>query len=185
MKVNDINLPNRITISRVLLIPLFVLLVLWQFPSHDIWAALMFVVATGSDILDGRLARRNNQVTTIGKFLDPLADKLLICSAYIALTSLDRLPAWIVIVIVCREFVVSGVRILAADAGVVIAASNWGKMKTALQSISIVLLLLAQLLFWPQPLYYILTQMVLWLAVIATVLSGADYIKKGARFIRD
>jgi CDP-diacylglycerol--glycerol-3-phosphate 3-phosphatidyltransferase len=170
--------------GRVLLVPLFVLLALWPFPSHDILAALIFVAAVASDILDGRMARRRNQVTTLGKFLDPLADKLLICSAYIALVSLGRLPAWMVIVIVCREFIVSGVRILAADAGVVMAASPLGKLKTTLQAISIVMLLLALLTFWPQPLYNTLAQIMLWLALLATVISGADYAKKGARFIR-
>ncbi|MCL1906259.1 MAG: CDP-diacylglycerol--glycerol-3-phosphate 3-phosphatidyltransferase [Clostridiales bacterium] len=178
------NLPNRITIGRVLLIPLFVLLVLWQFPGHDIWSALIFAVAAGSDALDGRLARRRGQVTTLGKFLDPLADKLLICSAYIALLALSRLPAWMVIVIVCRELFVSGVRILAADAGVVIAASSWGKLKTGLQTLSILLLLLATLYFWPQPFYHIITRIVLWMALIATVASGADYAQKGARFLK-
>lgn len=184
MKMREINLPNRITIVRVLLVPLFVLLVLWQFPGHDIYATLIFVLAAGSDALDGRVARRMNQVTTLGKFLDPLADKLLVCSAYIALLALGRLPAWMVIVIVCREFIVSGVRILAADAGVVIAASFWGKLKTTLQTISIVMLLLSMLAFWPQPLYHILTQIVLWLALLITVVSGADYVQQGAKFIK-
>jgi CDP-diacylglycerol--glycerol-3-phosphate 3-phosphatidyltransferase len=184
MKMRDMNLPNRITISRVLLVPLFVVLALWQFPSHDIWAALIFIAAAGSDIMDGQLARRRNQITTLGKFLDPLADKLLVCSAYIALLALGRLPAWMVIVIVCREFIVSGVRILAADAGVVIAASPLGKLKTGLQIASIVMLLLAALALWPQPLYHILTQLVLWLALAVTVISGADYVQKGALFIK-
>jgi CDP-diacylglycerol--glycerol-3-phosphate 3-phosphatidyltransferase len=184
MKSQRVNLPNRITIGRVLLMPLFVLLALWQFPGHDIWAALIFVVAAASDALDGRMARRLNQVTTLGKFLDPLADKLLVCSAYIALLELGRLQAWMVIVIVCREFIVSGVRILAADAGVVIAASIWGKLKTTLQAISIVMLLLALLAIWPQPLFYTLTQIVLWLALLATVISGADYVIKSTGFIK-
>ena len=184
MKLREINLSNRITMSRMLLVPLFVALVLWQFPSHDVWAALVFAVAAGSDAVDGRVARRRNQVTTLGKFLDPLADKLLVCSAYIALVDLGRLPAWMVIVIVCRELIVSGVRILAADAGVVIAASSLGKLKTTLQTLSIVMLLLATLALWPQPLYHTLTQIVLWMALIATVISGADYAKKGAQFIK-
>jgi len=184
MKERKINLPTRITLGRVLLVPLFVVLALWQFPGHDIWAALVFAAAVASDVLDGRLARRRNQVTTLGKFLDPLADKLLVCSAYIALLPLGRLPAWMVIVIVCREFIVSGVRILAADAGVVIAASPLGKLKTTLQALSIVMLLLATLAFWPQPLYHILSQVVLWLALLATVVSGADYTKSGVKFIR-
>jgi CDP-diacylglycerol--glycerol-3-phosphate 3-phosphatidyltransferase len=184
MKASEINLPNRITLGRVLLVPLFVVLALWQFPGHDIWAALLFAVAAGSDAMDGRLARRRNQITTLGKFLDPLADKLLVCSAYIALLALGRLPAWMVIVIVCREFIVSGVRMLAADAGVVIAASPLGKLKTALQIISVILLLLATLAIWPQPLYHTLTLILLWLALLATVASGADYVQQGAKFIK-
>ena len=183
-KMKDINLPNRITIGRMLLAPLFVLLALWQFAGHDMWAALIFFVASVSDILDGRLARRLDQITTLGKFLDPLADKILICSAYIALLALDRLPAWMVIIIVCRELIVSGVRILAADAGVVIAASPLGKLKTALQTLSIIMLLLAALAFWPQPLYSILTYTMLWLALLITLISGADYARMGARFIK-
>ncbi|MCL1974947.1 MAG: CDP-diacylglycerol--glycerol-3-phosphate 3-phosphatidyltransferase [Firmicutes bacterium] len=179
------NLPNRITIARVLLIPLFVVLALWLFPGHSIWAAFVFVLASLSDALDGKLARRNNQVTTLGKFLDPLADKLLVCSAYIALLALERLPAWMVIIIVCRELIVSGVRILAADAGVVIAASALGKLKTTLQTISIFMLLLAELSFFSQPLYFLLTQIFLWLALITTVISGADYLKKGGQFIKN
>ena len=184
MKIKDINLPNRITISRVLLVPLFVIVALWQFPGHDVCAALLFIAGTTSDILDGRLARSRNLVTTLGKFLDPLADKLLVCSAYIALLALSRLPAWMVIVIVCREFIVSGVRILAADAGVVIAASSLGKLKTALQSLGILLLFLSTLGFWPQPLYHTVSLTVLWLAIAATVISGADYLRMGARFIK-
>ena len=184
MKERKINLPTRITLSRILLTPLFVVLALWKFPYHDVWATLIFVAAVASDVLDGQLARRRNQVTTLGKFLDPLADKLLVCSAYIALLELGRLPAWMVIVIVCREFIVSGVRILAADAGVVIAASLLGKLKTTLQAISIVMLLLATLAFWPQPLYQTLTVIVLWLAILATVVSGAEYVISGNRFIR-
>ena len=184
MRASEVNLPNRITIGRVLLVPLFVLLALWHFPGHDVWAALIFMAGVGSDILDGRMARRRNQITTLGKFLDPLADKLLICSAYIALLSLGRLPAWMVIVIVCREFIVSGVRILAADAGVVIAASPLGKLKTTLQTISVTMLLLAVLALWPQPLYNTLTQIMLWLALAVTVISGADYVQKGAQFIK-
>ena len=182
--MKEINLPNRITIGRVLLVPLFVLLALWQFPGHDIWAALIFAIAAISDALDGHMARSRNLVTTLGKFLDPLADKMLVCSAYIALVSLGRLPAWMVIVIVCREFIVSGVRVMAADAGVVIAASFLGKLKTLLQIISIMTLLLSTLAFWPQPLYHSLTQIVLWLALLATVISGADYAYKGKRFFR-
>ncbi|MCL2496105.1 MAG: CDP-diacylglycerol--glycerol-3-phosphate 3-phosphatidyltransferase [Clostridiales bacterium] len=176
------NLPNRITLGRILLIPLFVLLALWQFPTHDIWASLVFLLAAFSDTLDGRIARRRNLITNLGKFLDPLADKMLVCSAYIVLVSLGRIPAWMVILIVCREFAVSGMRILAADAGVVIAASILGKIKTGLQMASIVMLLISPLALWPQPLYGSLTELMVWLALAATIISGADYLRKGARF---
>jgi len=184
MKVSDINLPNRITLGRILLIPLFVLLALWQFPGHDVWAALVFLLAAFSDTLDGRIARSRNLITNLGKFLDPLADKMLVCSAYIVLVSLGRISAWMVIIIVCREFAVSGMRILAADAGVVIAASILGKIKTSLQMASIVLLMLSPLSIWPQPLYSFLTGLLVWLALLATVISGVDYLQKGAGFIR-
>lgn len=182
--MNNLNLPNRITIARILMIPVFVLLALWQFPSHDVWAAIVFVVASFSDTLDGQIARRRNLVTTLGKFLDPLADKMLVCSAFIVLVALGRIPGWMVIIIICREFAVNGVRILAADAGVVIAASPLGKIKTTTQMICIVLLLLGNLAFWPQPLYYVVTQIMVWLALLATVVSGADYLMKGARFFK-
>lgn len=184
MKANDINLPNRITLGRILLVPLFVLLALWQFPTHDIWATLVFIIASFSDTLDGRIARRRNLVTNLGKFLDPLADKMLVCSAYIALVALGRIPAWMVIVIICREFAVSGMRTLAADAGVVIAASSLGKIKTTLQMSSIVMLLISPLILWPQPLYYVLTQIAVWLALLSTIISGWDYLQKGTKFFK-
>ncbi|MCL1816822.1 MAG: CDP-diacylglycerol--glycerol-3-phosphate 3-phosphatidyltransferase [Clostridiales bacterium] len=184
MKLQEINLPNRITLVRVLLIPLFVVLALWQFPAHDTWAALVFAIAAASDAIDGRMARRLGQVTTLGKFLDPLADKLLICSAYVALLALGRLNAWMVIVIICREIIVNGIRILAADANIVIAASSWGKLKTTLQSLSIVMLFLVTRSYWPQPFYNTTTSIILWLALLATVISGADYIRRGIRYIK-
>lgn len=126
------NLPNKLTTFRVILIPFFVFFLLAPyFEGYGNYIALViFIVASLTDFLDGKIARKYNLVTNFGKFMDPLADKLLVCSALICLIALDRIPAWIVIVIISREFIISGFRLIAADNGVVIAASYWGKFKT-------------------------------------------------------
>ena len=126
------NLPNKLTIMRVILIPFFVFFLLSPyFPAYGNYIAVsIFIVASLTDMLDGKIARKYNLVTNFGKFMDPLADKLLVCSAMICLIELDRLAAWIVIVIIAREFIISGFRLVASDNGVVIAASYWGKFKT-------------------------------------------------------
>ena len=122
------NLPNKLTIFRVILIPFFVVLLLFDITAYDKWIALaIFIVASLTDFLDGYIARKYNLVTNFGKFMDPLADKLLVCSAMICLVELARIPAWVVIVIIAREFIISGFRLVASDNGVVIAASYWGK----------------------------------------------------------
>ena len=126
------NLPNKLTLMRVILIPVY--LVLWhlEFPGNNYAALAVFVVASLTDFLDGYIARKYDLVTDFGKFMDPLADKLLVCSALICLIELRQLPAWMVIVIISREFIISGFRLVASDNGVVIAASYWGKFKTNL-----------------------------------------------------
>ncbi len=178
--MSNMNIANRITILRIFLIPVYVILALADFSGHDILAALVFVIAAFSDTLDGLIARNFNMVTNLGKFLDPLADKLLVSSAYITLIALDRMAAWIVIIIICREFAVSGMRILAADAGVVIAASPLGKIKTISQMVSITMLLIASL-SWPSW-YYVLTDIVVWISLITTIISGFDYLYKGRKY---
>lgn len=167
------NLPNKLTVFRVILIPFFVVLLLFDITAYDEWIALaIFIIASLTDFLDGHIARKYNLVTNFGKFMDPLADKLLVCSALICLVELSRIPAWIVILIIAREFIISGFRLIASDNGVVIAASYWGKFKTTFQ-IVMICLMIANL----EPLYLV-TQVVMWAALILTVVSLVDYLIK-------
>lgn len=167
------NLPNKLTIFRVILIPFFVVLLLVDMTAYDEWIALaIFIIASLTDFLDGHIARKYDLVTNFGKFMDPLADKLLVCSALICLVELARIPAWIVIVIIAREFIISGFRLVASDNGVVIAASYWGKFKTTFQ-ILMICLMIADL----EPLQ-LLTQIVMWIALALTVVSLVDYLMK-------
>ena len=139
------NLPNKLTILRVILIPFFVAALLaggGQIPVLRYLAAAIFIVASLTDMLDGKIARKYNLVTNFGKFMDPLADKLLVCAALICLVELRQIPAWMVIVIVSREFTISGFRLVAAEQGIVIAASYWGKFKTTFQMIAVILMIL-------------------------------------------
>ena len=174
------NLPNKLTVFRVILIPFFVLFLLLDITAYDRWFALaIFIIASLTDFLDGHIARKYNLVTNFGKFMDPLADKLLVCSALICLIELDRIPSWIVIVIIAREFIISGFRLVASDNGVVIAASYWGKFKTTFQ-IMMICLMIAGL----APLYYV-TQIVMWIALALTVISLLDYLIKNKRVMQD
>ena len=166
------NVPNTLTIIRVLLIPFFVAFMLCNITAYDNYIALaIFIVASLTDTLDGYLARKNNQVTNFGKFMDPLADKLLVCSAMICFIELDKLPAWIVIIIIGREFIISGFRLIAAENGIVIAANYWGKFKTVSQMIMIILLLIDL-----GGAFDILEQIFIWLSVALTIISLITYI---------
>ena len=138
------NLPNKLTIIRVCLIPFFVAALLFDHGNNytmRIVANVLFIVASLTDLFDGKIARKYNLVTNFGKFMDPLADKLLVCSALICLIELGQLPAWVVIIIISREFIISGFRLVAADNGVVIAASYWGKFKTTFQMAAVILMI--------------------------------------------
>ena len=170
------NLPNKLTILRVFLVPVFVVFMLTDLGgSYSNWIALViFVAASLTDSLDGYLARKNNLVTNFGKFMDPVADKLLVCSALICLMELNRVPAWMVLIIIAREFIISGFRLVASDAGVVIAASYWGKFKT----ISQVVMIIALLIEFPYAFIFS------WIAVILTVVSLVDYIVKNVNVIK-
>lgn len=170
------NLPNKLTIIRVLLIPFFVffLLVPVAGDASRYIALVVFIAASLTDLADGKIARKYNLVTNFGKFMDPLADKLLVCSALICFVEMDLLPAWIVIIIISREFIISGFRLIASDNGVVIAASYWGKFKTTSQMIMIVLLI-AQI---PGTVFDILEQLFIYIALILTVVSLIDYLIK-------
>ena len=163
-----LNVPNVLTVLRILAVPVVVVALLEGTSQGDVIAAAVFALAALTDGLDGYIARRRKEVTTFGQLMDPLADKLLITAALISLVSLDRIPAWVAMVIIAREFAVTGLRSLAAERGVVIAASWLGKVKTALQVIAVFALIAVK----PTPLWVDLT---LYAAVAATVISGADY----------
>jgi CDP-diacylglycerol--glycerol-3-phosphate 3-phosphatidyltransferase len=139
------NLPNKLTVLRIVLVPFFVaVLLIPRIPHHYLWAAILFSGAALTDHYDGKLARRNNQITNFGKFLDPLADKILVVSALVCFVDLRLAASWCVILIIAREFMVTSIRLVAVDSGVVIAANNWGKTKTVSQILAIVAILVFQ-----------------------------------------
>lgn len=176
------NLPNKLTLFRVLLIPFFVLFMLADITGDmDQYIAVgIFIVASLTDTLDGYIARKYNMVTNFGKFMDPLADKLLVCSALICLTG-EVLPAWIVIIIISREFIISGFRLIASDNGVVIAASWWGKYKTVSQMVMIILLIVDLKYHW----FQILEVVFIYLALALTVISLVDYMVRNRQVLKD
>ena len=189
------NLPNKLTIFRVILIVPFVLLLLGNVNEWGWFTAIfggileyvngiavaIFVVASLTDLLDGKIARKYNMVTNFGKFMDPLADKLLVCSAMICLVEMRRLPAWIVIIIIAREFIISGFRLIASDNGVVIAASYWGKFKTVFQMAMVIVLMLDidhEVFYWAG---IVLT----YVSLALTLVSLADYIAKNRHVLKE
>ena len=173
------NLPNKLTVLRVIMIPFFVLFMLTSFAgaASKYIALAIFCVASFTDFLDGYLARRDNLVTNFGKFMDPLADKLLVCSALICLIPQGKLETWIVLVIIAREFIISGFRLVASDNGIVIAASYWGKFKTVSHMSMIILLIL------DIPFLGIITAIVKWIAVVLTIVSLVDYVVKNKQVL--
>lgn len=174
------NLPNKLTLFRVILIPFFIVFLLVPITPYDKWIALaIFIIASLTDLLDGKIARKYNLVTNFGKFMDPLADKLLVCSALICLIELNKIPSWMVILIIAREFVISGFRLIASDNGVVIAASYFGKFKTTFQMIAVCLMIadIAAL--------KLVTDIVLWIAVVLTVVSLIDYLIKNKDVMKE
>lgn len=175
------NLPNKLTLFRVILIIPFVLFMLTDMAgaASDWIALVIFIIASLTDLLDGKIARKYNLVTNFGKFMDPLADKLLVCSAMICLIEMQRIPAWVVIIIIAREFIISGFRLIASDNNIVIAASYWGKFKTTFQMI-MVCLMIADI-----EVLAVLTQVVMWIALILTIVSLIDYIIKNKQVIFD
>ena len=176
------NLPNKLTVLRVIMIPFFVIALMMEGGVNQTYrmiATAIFVIASLTDFLDGNIARKYNLVTNFGKFMDPLADKLLVCSALICLIELGQLPAWMVLIIISREFIISGFRLVASDNGVVIAASYWGKWKTVFQMISVILLILNI------EALSMVTTLALWIALALTVISLVDYIKKNVGILTE
>ena len=174
------NLPNKLTILRVILIPFFVVFMLFDITgAADKWIALViFCVASLTDMLDGKIARKYNLVTNFGKFMDPLADKLLVCTALICLTSMNRLNVIAVLVIIAREFIISGFRLVASDNGIVIAASYWGKFKTVSQMALIIVLIMDLGGVWN-----VVGTVLTWVALLLTVVSLIDYIAKNKQVL--
>ncbi len=169
------NLPNKLTLLRVLMVPPFVLFLLGDFGmTGDIIALVLFLAASFTDYLDGHIARKYHLVTNFGKFMDPLADKLLVGSAAICLTAIGRIPAWAVVILIGREFVISGFRLIAAERGIVIAAGWLGKIKTVVQMVMTV----ALLIHLDMPVWHTLEVILIWAATIMTLWSLADYIVK-------
>ena len=170
------NLPNKLTIARILLIPFFLFFLMTDFAGENsnYIAAVIFIIASLTDLLDGKIARMNNIVTNFGKFMDPLADKLLVCSALIAFIQLGYLPAWMVIIIISRDFIISGFRLVASDNGIVIAASKWAKLKTTFQMIMAILLIFQ----FDFPYINIIENIVIYTALILTIISLLDYLIK-------
>ena len=175
------NLANKITLLRILMIPIFMGLMLVEFPYHMEAALAVFLTASLTDKLDGYLARKYNMITDFGKFMDPLADKLLVTGAFVVLIQLGRIEAWIVFVILAREFAVTGLRSLAAAQNVIIAASSFGKIKTVVQIVAISILLLGNFPFslvkLPMDIIAVYT------ALIVTILSGLDYFGKNMQVL--
>ena len=173
------NTPNKLTVARMIMVPFFVLFILtgWGGEANRYICLVIFAAASITDWFDGKLARKYNLVTNFGKFMDPLADKLLVCSALICMIELDRLPAWMVIVVIAREFIISGFRLIAAENGVVIAANYWGKFKTASQMVIILLILNFGGIF------EILTNIFIWLSLALTVISLITYIVQNKNVI--
>lgn len=174
------NLPNKLTVLRIIMVPFFVFFMLTDVGgAANKWIALvLFCVASLTDMLDGKIARKYNLVTNFGKFMDPLADKLLVCSAMICMIELGKLPAWIVIVIIAREFIISGFRLVASDNGIVIAASYWGKFKTVFQ-MAMIIVLIADL----GGVFDIIGTVLIWIALILTIVSLIDYIVKNKQVL--
>ena len=163
------NLPNKLTVLRVIMIPFFVVFYL---TGHGIIADIIFIAASLTDMLDGKIARKYNLVTIFGKFMDPLADKLLVAAALICFVEMDRIPAWIVLIIISREFIISGFRLVAAEGGKVIAAGYWGKLKTAVTMVTIIFMI---------PNFggvHLIEQILVYASLALTVISLIDYLVK-------
>ena len=177
------NLPNKLTVLRVIMIPFFVVFMLTDLGGtySNYIALVIFCVASLTDMLDGKIARKYNLVTNFGKFMDPLADKLLVCSAMICLIPSGKLDAAIVIVIIAREFIISGFRLVASDKGVVIAASYWGKFKTNFQMFAIILLIAD----FGGPVAFVIEQILVYIALILTIVSLVDYLAKNIDVLKE
>lgn len=177
------NLPNKLTLLRVFMIPFFLFFLLTDFcgEAGKYIALGIFALASLTDMLDGKIARKRNLVTNFGKFMDPIADKLLVASALIAFVEMKLLPAWIVIILIAREFIVSGFRLVASDSGIVLAAGIWGKLKTAFQMIMCIMLIV----HLDYKTYYIAEQVLIYVSLALSIISMVDYLVRNRKVISD
>ena len=175
------NLANKLTLLRVLLIPFFIFFLMTDICGESgKWIALaIFIIASLTDFLDGQIARKMNMITNFGKFMDPLADKLLVCSAMICFVELQRMPGWVCIVIIAREFIISGFRLIAAEQGRVIAAGWWGKFKTAFQMFFVILMIVNI------ESLTLVTNILMYIALALTIISMIDYLAKNKDIMKD
>ena len=175
------NLPNKLTVLRILMVPIFVVYMITPLAEGmgKYIALALFCIASLTDMLDGKIARKYNLVTNFGKFMDPLADKLLVCSALICLIPSGKLATWIVLVIIAREFIISGFRLVASDSGIVIAASYWGKFKTVSHMAMIILLILDI----HNPVMQMITNVIVWVGIALTIISLVDYVVKNKQVL--
>lgn len=175
------NLPNKLTVLRVILVPFFVFFLLgadWIGSFSPYIALIIFIVASLTDMLDGKIARKYNLITNFGKFMDPLADKLLVCSALICFVDMHRMPTWVVLIIIAREFIISGFRLVASDNGIVIAASYWGKFKTTFQMLMIIVMIMNL-----GGAFDMVGTVLMWIALALTIISLVDYIAKNVQVL--
>lgn len=172
------NTANKLTILRIILVPVFMVLLMIENTGCRIAALAVFIIAALTDAADGYIARNYNQITNFGKFMDPLADKMLTTAAFLIFLYYGRMSPWAVMIVLAREFMVSGVRLIAAAGGNVIAASFWGKLKTVSQMVAIIAAIILLLPFFPQAAAILITDILIWLSVALTLISGADYLWK-------
>ncbi len=191
------NLPNKLTVVRIILVPLFLLLFMVQFPFHYLAAGLVFGAAALTDMFDGKIARSRNLITNLGKFLDPLADKMLTTAAFLGFLAVGCIDVWAIMLILTREFMVTSVRLLAAKDGNVIAASNAGKLKTVMQFVAIIYMIVAlevcshqDAMLAPQcstmfDVFLFVGQILVWISVVLTITSGVQYVWNGRKYFLD
>lgn len=179
------NTANKITLLRIALVPIFMAFLLVDNMVCRIVALLIFVIAAATDGIDGYIARHYNQITTFGKFVDPLADKLLISAAFVVLLFYDRMSPWALMIVLAREFIVTGVRLVAVAEGTVIAASMWGKIKTVSQIIAVIAAIVLMGDSFSQVSGKLITDILIWVSTIITVLSGVEYVVKNRSLLQD
>ena len=178
------NTPNKLTLLRIILVPLFMVLLLMESTQAQIGAFIVFALASLTDMLDGQIARKHNLITTFGKFMDPLADKMLTTAAFVVFMEKGIIGSWPIMIILTREFMVSGVRLVAAGEGNVIAAAFWGKFKTVAQMVAIMATIILTFGFIPQETAYTISAILIWISVVFTVISGVEYIWKNRSLIK-